>query len=78
LARASVGLFLTAENDNQRSICVKPTLLFGVNNFGKSCIMHSRRVGFLNVVFSSSAYFGFTNSGIFPPDCCKISLYVGQ
>jgi hypothetical protein len=29
--------------------------------------MLSRRVGFLNLVFSASAYFGLTNSGMEPP-----------
>lgn len=31
-----------------------------------TCIMHSSLVGFLNTVFSKSAYFGFTNSGMTP------------
>mmetsp|Transcript_5616 Transcript_5616/g.15698 ORF Transcript_5616/g.15698 Transcript_5616/m.15698 type:complete len:255 (+) Transcript_5616:805-1569(+) len=33
---------------------------------GKSCIMHSRRVGFLKRLRSASAYLGFTNSGTTP------------
>ena len=37
---------------------VKPTETSGVSSFGKSCIMHSRRVGFLNLVFSALAYLG--------------------
>mmetsp|Transcript_10883 Transcript_10883/g.19216 ORF Transcript_10883/g.19216 Transcript_10883/m.19216 type:complete len:218 (-) Transcript_10883:1343-1996(-) len=68
-AKASAGLFFIALKHMKRSICVKPTLAFGLctRSLGKSCIMHSRRVGLRNTVLSLSAYFGLTNSGIAPP-----------
>jgi hypothetical protein len=39
------------------------------------CIMHSRRVGFLNLVLVGSVYFGFTNSSITPAVSCSTRVY---
>ena len=58
--------FLTGEKENQRSNEEKPTATSGVSIFGKSCIMHSRRVGFLKSHLSASLYFGLTNSSTTP------------
>mmetsp|Transcript_32631 Transcript_32631/g.65467 ORF Transcript_32631/g.65467 Transcript_32631/m.65467 type:complete len:235 (-) Transcript_32631:1231-1935(-) len=66
LTFASWMLFLTGEKQIQRSSCVKPTIASAGRRRGKSCIMHSRRVGFLNAVLLASVYLGFTNSFIFP------------
>ncbi len=40
--------------------------------------MHSRRVGFLNVVRSALAYFGLTNSGIEPPVLSSAAPYASS
>mmetsp|Transcript_61974 Transcript_61974/g.145774 ORF Transcript_61974/g.145774 Transcript_61974/m.145774 type:complete len:210 (-) Transcript_61974:1227-1856(-) len=66
LILASAMLFLTGEKQTKRSNCVKPTLASAGRSSGKSCIMHSRRVGFLKAVLVPSVYLGFTNSFIFP------------
>mmetsp|Transcript_67601 Transcript_67601/g.207066 ORF Transcript_67601/g.207066 Transcript_67601/m.207066 type:complete len:207 (-) Transcript_67601:999-1619(-) len=64
---ASARLFFTHVKHMIRSNCEKPTLSSGPQSLGNSCIMHSRRVGDLNLVLASSAHLGFTNSGTMPP-----------
>ena len=46
---------------------VNPTRASDGSVLGKSCIMHSRRVGFLNAVRAASLNLGLTNSAITPP-----------
>mmetsp|Transcript_279 Transcript_279/g.427 ORF Transcript_279/g.427 Transcript_279/m.427 type:complete len:217 (+) Transcript_279:509-1159(+) len=64
----SAVAFFTGEKHNSAAILVNPThfdsSLFKI--VGKSCIIHSNLVGFLKIVFASSAYLGLTNSGIAP------------
>mmetsp|Transcript_11994 Transcript_11994/g.39400 ORF Transcript_11994/g.39400 Transcript_11994/m.39400 type:complete len:361 (-) Transcript_11994:888-1970(-) len=72
---ASSMLFFTGENENQRSKSVNPTLASGGKSFGRSCIMHSSRVGFLKLFLAASAYFGLTNSGIEPPVAASADAY---
>mmetsp|Transcript_64074 Transcript_64074/g.139375 ORF Transcript_64074/g.139375 Transcript_64074/m.139375 type:complete len:213 (+) Transcript_64074:526-1164(+) len=67
LILASSRLFFTQVKHMSRSICVKPTFSSAPKRRGKSCIMHSSRVGDLNLLLSASAHFGFTNSGTIPP-----------
>mmetsp|Transcript_6840 Transcript_6840/g.24016 ORF Transcript_6840/g.24016 Transcript_6840/m.24016 type:complete len:230 (+) Transcript_6840:1003-1692(+) len=74
-AAASVKLFFTGEKQSQRSISVKPTFASGGNRSGKSCIMHSNRVGLLKDVLELSAYLGFTNSFTLPPVASSTFLY---
>mmetsp|Transcript_23096 Transcript_23096/g.46329 ORF Transcript_23096/g.46329 Transcript_23096/m.46329 type:complete len:237 (-) Transcript_23096:637-1347(-) len=40
--------------------------------------MHSRRVGFLKMVFSASLYLGLTNSGTMPFDFSRVAAYSGM
>ena len=42
---------------------------------GKSCIMHSNRVGLLKAVLLLSTYFGLTNSAMMPLVSCKALEY---
>mmetsp|Transcript_33906 Transcript_33906/g.81294 ORF Transcript_33906/g.81294 Transcript_33906/m.81294 type:complete len:203 (-) Transcript_33906:741-1349(-) len=74
---ASAKLFLTHVKLIKRSSWVNPTLSSFVQSLGKSCIMHSRRVGDLNLLFSASAHLGFTNSGTIPPVAAKRSAISG-
>ena len=41
------------------------------SSLGKSCIMHSSRVGDLNTSLAGVAYSGLTNSGTIPPDAAS-------
>mmetsp|Transcript_23078 Transcript_23078/g.46709 ORF Transcript_23078/g.46709 Transcript_23078/m.46709 type:complete len:353 (+) Transcript_23078:357-1415(+) len=75
LAAASAMLFFTGEKHTRRSSSVKPTLAAGGKSSGKSCIMHSRRVGLLNARLVASAYLGFTNSLTIPPVASSTSTY---
>mmetsp|Transcript_64569 Transcript_64569/g.158945 ORF Transcript_64569/g.158945 Transcript_64569/m.158945 type:complete len:256 (-) Transcript_64569:1076-1843(-) len=75
LAAASTRLFLTGEKHSHLSSWVKPTGASGGRRRGKSCIMHSRRVGFLKVVLDASAYFGLTNSFMTPLVLSSVSAY---
>ena len=43
---------------------------------GKSCIMHSSRVGLLKEERDESAYFGLTNSETEPPVASRTRAYV--
>mmetsp|Transcript_5252 Transcript_5252/g.12313 ORF Transcript_5252/g.12313 Transcript_5252/m.12313 type:complete len:253 (+) Transcript_5252:238-996(+) len=72
---ASVKLFFTGEKQSHRSISVKPTFDSGGRRRGKSCIMHSSRVGLLKEVFELSAYLGLTNSLTLPPVASRTFLY---
>mmetsp|Transcript_9985 Transcript_9985/g.16579 ORF Transcript_9985/g.16579 Transcript_9985/m.16579 type:complete len:234 (-) Transcript_9985:364-1065(-) len=76
-ATPSAVAFLTGEKHRSAEMDVNPTrfALSPVKTVGKSCIMHSRRVGFLNVVFLLSLYFGLTNSGMRPSHLFKASRY---
>ena len=61
--------FLTGVYDTQRSICTKLTLASkpaARKRRGRSCIIHSKRVGVAKQVRVSSAYLGLTNSGTSP------------
>mmetsp|Transcript_55931 Transcript_55931/g.137080 ORF Transcript_55931/g.137080 Transcript_55931/m.137080 type:complete len:260 (-) Transcript_55931:644-1423(-) len=75
LVAASAMLFFTGEKHSHRSICVNPTGASGGRSIGKSCIMHSRRVGLLKVVLVASAYLGFTNSDTMPLVLSRMSAY---
>mmetsp|Transcript_24926 Transcript_24926/g.53761 ORF Transcript_24926/g.53761 Transcript_24926/m.53761 type:complete len:228 (+) Transcript_24926:574-1257(+) len=67
-ATPSAVAFFTGEKHSSLAKLVNPTFSASdpLRTVGKSCIMHSSRVGFLNMVFSASLYLGFTNSGMTP------------
>ena len=50
-------------------------LALGGMSHGRSCIMHSSRVGDLKAVRLLSAYFGLTNSGTTPPEASRVATY---
>eukprot|EP00966_Prymnesium_polylepis_P186671 4327175-Prymnesium_polylepis.1 len=52
---------------------VKLTAASDGMSHGRSCIMHSRRVGDLKAVRLASAYLGLTNSGTAPPDASSVA-----
>eukprot|EP00967_Tisochrysis_lutea_P083427 scaffold115951_cov36-Tisochrysis_lutea.AAC.2 len=65
--RASASEFFAGEYVKVPSIDVNETLASGGSIHGRSCIMHSRRVGDFNIVRDESIYLGLTNSGMIPP-----------
>jgi hypothetical protein len=68
-------LFFTGEKEYHVSYVVKPTTPLAVRSLGYSYIMHSRRVGALNLFLASSAYLGLTNSGMTPLVLSRLATY---
>mmetsp|Transcript_4263 Transcript_4263/g.10135 ORF Transcript_4263/g.10135 Transcript_4263/m.10135 type:complete len:219 (+) Transcript_4263:247-903(+) len=64
----SATAFLTGLKQMLAAAWVNPTCADSseVNTVGNSCIMHSKRVGFLKTVLLASLYFGLTKSGMTP------------
>jgi hypothetical protein len=76
--RARGGVRVREAQAHQRSNAVKPTAAVGGRSLGRSCIMHSSRVAFLNVSRAASAYLGLTKSGMTPPVSCSAAVYGGS